>query len=101
MNVCLRGCVRPAGADKATILGELVGCYAPESGANCRKGNPRPEVRPLSGFALSRRSISSRLWVLRTLRRNSVLAARRGDTAASNRAAELIGKHLNMFVDRK
>jgi hypothetical protein len=38
---------------------------------------------------------------MRSLRRNSVLAARAGDTAASNRAAELIGKHLNMFVDRK
>jgi hypothetical protein len=35
------------------------------------------------------------------LRRNCILAARRGDTAAANRAAELIGKHLNMFVDRK
>ena len=30
-----------------------------------------------------------------------MLAARRGDTSASNRAVELIGKHLNMFVDRK
>jgi hypothetical protein len=29
------------------------------------------------------------------------MAARHGDRAASNRAAELIGKHLNMFVDRK
>src|SRR5215475_13067374 len=33
-------------------------------------------------------------WVMRSLRRNSILAARRGDTAASNRAIELIGKHL-------
>jgi phage terminase small subunit len=40
-------------------------------------------------------------WVMRTLRRNCVLAARRGDIAASNRAAELIGKHVNMFVERK
>jgi phage terminase small subunit len=40
-------------------------------------------------------------WVMRTLRRNSVLAARKGDIAASNRAAELIGKHLSMFIDRK
>jgi hypothetical protein len=40
-------------------------------------------------------------WVIRTLRRNSVLAARRGDMAASTRAAELIGRHLNMFIDRK
>ena len=29
------------------------------------------------------------------------LAARRGDTAASNRAMELIGKHLGMFIDKK
>ena len=40
-------------------------------------------------------------WVVRGLRRNATLAARRGDIAASNRAIELIGKHLNMFVDRK
>jgi hypothetical protein len=40
-------------------------------------------------------------WVMRSLRRNATVAARRGDTAASNRAVELIGKHLNMFVDRK
>jgi hypothetical protein len=43
----------------------------------------------------------SHLWVLRTLRRNSVLAARRGDMAASTRAAELVGKHLGMFIERK
>jgi hypothetical protein len=40
-------------------------------------------------------------WVMRTLRRNCVMAMRHGDRAAANRAAELIGKHLNMFVDRK
>lgn len=40
-------------------------------------------------------------WVMRTLRRNCVMAARRGDTAASNRAAELIGKHIGLFVERK
>jgi hypothetical protein len=40
-------------------------------------------------------------WVLRSLRRNPTLAARAGDRAASNRAVELIGKHLNMFVDQK
>jgi hypothetical protein len=39
--------------------------------------------------------------LMRTLRRNSVMAARRGDRAASNRAAELIGKHLNMFIEKK
>jgi hypothetical protein len=40
-------------------------------------------------------------WVMRGLRRNATLAARRGDTAASNRATELIGKHLGMFIDKK
>jgi phage terminase small subunit len=40
-------------------------------------------------------------WVMRRLRTNSVLAARRGDTAASNRAAELIGKHIGMFIEKK
>jgi hypothetical protein len=40
-------------------------------------------------------------WVIRTLRRNAVMAARAGDRAASNRAAELIGKHLGMFIDKK
>jgi hypothetical protein len=37
---------------------------------------------------------------MRNLRRNAVMAARKGDTAASNRAVELIGKHLGMFIDR-
>jgi len=40
-------------------------------------------------------------WVLRSLRRNATLAARAGDRSAANRAVELIGKHLNMFVDSK
>ena len=40
-------------------------------------------------------------WVMRSLRRNATLAARAGDRAASNRAVELIGKHLNMFIERK
>ena len=39
--------------------------------------------------------------MLRSLRRNATLAARAGDRAASNRAVELIGKHLGMFVDKK
>jgi hypothetical protein len=40
-------------------------------------------------------------WVMRGLRRNAVMAARKGDQAASNRAIELIGKHLGMFIERK
>jgi hypothetical protein len=40
-------------------------------------------------------------WVLRNLKRNAVMAARAGDRAASNRAAELIGKHIGMFIDKK
>jgi hypothetical protein len=49
----------------------------------------------------SRGTAPGAFWVLRGLRRNAVLAARRGDTAASNRAMELIGKHIGMFVDKK
>jgi hypothetical protein len=40
-------------------------------------------------------------WVLRSLRRNAVLAMRAGDRAAAARSIELIGKHLGMFIDRK
>ena len=55
----------------------------------------------LAQLTAAERAGVDQFWVMRNLRRNAVLAARRGDTAASNRAAELIGKHLNMFVDRK
>jgi hypothetical protein len=40
-------------------------------------------------------------WVLRNLRRNAVMAMRRGDLAAANRSIELIGRHLGMFIERK
>jgi hypothetical protein len=40
-------------------------------------------------------------WVLRNLKRNAVIAMRRGDLAAANRSIELIGKHLGMFIERK
>jgi hypothetical protein len=40
-------------------------------------------------------------WVLRSLRRNATMAARAGDRAASNRAVELIGRHLGVFIDKK
>ena len=40
-------------------------------------------------------------WVLRSLRLNAVMTARRGDRAASNRAAELIGRQFGMFIDKK
>src|SRR5215469_14491 len=55
----------------------------------------------LGQLAAAEQAGLSHLWVLRSLRRNCVLAARRGDMAASTRAAELIGKHIGMFVDRK
>jgi hypothetical protein len=40
-------------------------------------------------------------WVLRKLRTNAVLSMRAGDRSAAARSLELIGKHLNMFVERK
>jgi hypothetical protein len=40
-------------------------------------------------------------WVLRNLRINAIQAMRHGDRAAAARSLELVGKHLNMFVDRK
>ncbi len=44
---------------------------------------------------------SVQYWVMRSLRTNAVLAARRGDRAPANPAIELIGRHLGMFIDRK
>jgi hypothetical protein len=40
-------------------------------------------------------------WVLRKLRTNAVMAMRAGDRAAANRALELLGRHLGLFVDKK
>src|SRR5215469_2792550 len=40
-------------------------------------------------------------WVLRSLKRNAVMAMRVGDRAAAARSLELIGKHLGMFIERK
>lgn len=39
-------------------------------------------------------------WVLRELARNHELAKGIGELAASNKALELIGKHLGMFKDK-
>jgi hypothetical protein len=43
----------------------------------------------------------STYWVIRQLRTNATMAMRHGDRSAANRAIELIGRHLNMFVDNK
>jgi hypothetical protein len=40
-------------------------------------------------------------WILRNLKRNVILAMRAGDRSAAARSLELLGKHLNLFVDRK
>jgi hypothetical protein len=42
-----------------------------------------------------------RAWVLDRLKGNAEEALERGDRAAANRALELIGKELNMFIDKK
>jgi hypothetical protein len=43
----------------------------------------------------------STFWVIRQLRTNATMAMRRGDRSAANRAIELIGRHLNMFIDKQ
>jgi hypothetical protein len=43
----------------------------------------------------------STFWVIRQLRTNATMAMRHGDRSAANRAIELIGRHLNMFIDTK
>jgi hypothetical protein len=40
-------------------------------------------------------------WVLRNLRINAIQAMRAGDRSAAARSLELVGKHLNMFSDKK
>ena len=61
----------------------------------------RSEMAAREALTAAERAGLDHFWVMRRLRTNAVLAARRGDTAASNRAAELIGKHMGMFIDKK
>lgn len=61
----------------------------------------RTEMAQRETLTAAERAGVDAFWVIRTLRTNAVMAMRHGDRAAANRAAELIGKHLNMFVDRK
>lgn len=61
----------------------------------------RSEMAAREALTAAERAGLDHYWVMRRLRTNAVLSARRGDTAASNRATELIGKHLGMFVDKK
>lgn len=42
-----------------------------------------------------------RAWVLDRLKENAQEALERGDRAAANRALELLGKELGLFIDRK
>jgi hypothetical protein len=55
----------------------------------------------LATLTAAERAGVDQYWVLRNLRRNAVMAARVGDRSAAARNLELIGKHLNMFVERK
>jgi hypothetical protein len=43
----------------------------------------------------------STYWVIRQLRTNATMAMRQGDRSAANRAIELVGRHLNMFIEKK
>ena len=40
-------------------------------------------------------------WVLRNLKLNAMMAMRSGDRAAANRAIELVGKRLGLFLEKK
>ena len=53
-----------------------------------------------SKLAIERVSLS-KSWVLQELRENILLAKQAEDCSAINRAIELIGKELGMFVERK
>ena len=55
----------------------------------------------LAQLTAAERAGVDQFWVLRNLRRNAVMAARVGARSAAARSLELIGKHLNMFVDKK
>lgn len=39
-------------------------------------------------------------WIIEQLRENALLAKKSGDIAPSNKALELLGKHLGLFVER-
>jgi len=49
---------------------------------------------------LAKRSEISVDWIIRRLRKNHRLAMEKGDIGQSNRALELIGKHLGMFKSK-
>jgi hypothetical protein len=57
-------------------------------------------AREATEMAAERLSID-REWVMSRLIQNATTAASEGDFAPSNRALELLGKELGMFIDRK
>ncbi|MBZ4251897.1 hypothetical protein LAJ57_13410, partial [Streptococcus pneumoniae] len=64
----------------------------------------RPEViarvRELVDQA-AKNVVLSREWILEQLIANGIAARNAGDRNAANRAYELLGKEMGMFVDRK
>ena len=62
------------------------------------------EVRQLIDKAQAARAVrlqASSDWVIEELRRNHLDARKRGDIGQSNRALELLGKHLGMFMPKR
>ncbi|MBK8006770.1 MAG: terminase small subunit [Gemmatimonadetes bacterium] len=78
--------------------------YSPRSAEDMAKQNLRtPKVAAAIAAASAQVTAKAEVTVdlvLRELVQNVTDARRHGDFAASNRACELLGKHLSMFVDR-
>lgn len=74
---------------------------ASQGGHSRLANDPRvmARVKEIQGAAAKRVEID-KAWVLRKLVRNRRRADQKGDFAACNKALELIGKELGMFVER-
>jgi hypothetical protein len=102
-------------AGGATIIGAYEKCGYPRNRSNACRLRLRNGVRARIDELKSQKTAAVELetlsaaekagvdafWVLRGLRRNAIVAARRGDTAGSNRALEIIAKHLGLLADKK
>lgn len=76
--------------------------YKSDRGAASRMSanvNVQARVEELQSRAASN-VVISREWVIEQLVENAKLAKEQGDFAPANKAVELLGKELGMFVDR-
>ena len=90
---------------QSALFAGFAASRSPQTGCWLAK---RPEVKARIGYlqmqssntAIERVALS-KSWVLQELRENILLAKQAEDCSAINRAIELIGKELGMFVERK